>query len=214
MSKEQKAPPSPKWGWIVVLATFGVLGIGGLSLAFLFRDYSSNPDELSVRKRRRGAEQVSYSVVFSAVNQAKQKPIIDGIAADIGADSMATDLVIGSTATDPWCTSLSDYRTSLGVAMTESNQLRLGKQTLILSMIGGIMTDVQAPATIYLIGDMQDTLTQGVIKRTLKTIAAFEVINEVHAPLRVVSYMDTSATTANAQYSGLFRGRVFDFEQR
>lgn len=213
MRTKSQTPPSPSWGWIAVIATFATLGLGGVTLAIFFRD-SADPDEISVRERRQTADQVCYSVVFSPVDVSKQFRIIDGISADVGSDSSSTDLVLGSTATDPWCTSMADYQSSLALAMTKSSRLRLGKQTLILSMIGGIMTKNQLPATIYLIGNMQDTLTSGVINRTLQTIAAFEVRNEVHAPIRVVSYMDTAATRANAEYSGLFRGRVFNFEQR
>lgn len=214
MKRTEKPPPNPSWGWKAIIAVFVTLGISGVVLAALFRDYSSNPDELTVKERRRNAEQVAYSVVFSSVPEREHQRIIKGIAEDIGADSSSTDLVIGSTATNPWSKSLDDYKASLTTAMSESSQLRLGKQTLILSMIGGIMTKNFKPATIYLIGDMQDTLTQGVVGRTMQTIAAFEVRHEVHAPIRVVSYLDTANNPGNAQYARLFSGRVFDFEQR
>ena len=127
MTRTEKPPPSPSWGWKAIIAVFVTLGVTGVVLAALFRDYSSNPDELTVKERRRNADQVAYSVVFSSVPKSEHDRIISGIAGDVGADSSSTDLVIGSTATNPWNKSLSDYEASLTTAMSESSQLRLGK---------------------------------------------------------------------------------------
>lgn len=194
------------------MVVLGILGTIGVTLSLVFRSYSDNNDP-SVRERRRNAELVSYAVVFSNVPSSRSAAIIEGIIADIGADSARTDLVIGAAATDPWSKSIADYRAALSTAMADAPDLPIGKQTLIPSMVAGLLFQSEMPARLYLIGTIADTLNGAVQQRTQETAKALRLRNASRAPVTVVSYMDTSVIR-NANYLRVLRGMGVDVEQR
>ena len=158
MSDERLLPKPSPGGWRWVIGAFVTLGIIGVTLSLIFRDYSENNDP-SVRERKRNAELVSYAIVFSDVPSDRVQPTIDNIIEDIGADSNRTDLVIGSSVTDPWCRSIADYRASLRKAMTQAKDLPIGKQTLVTSMVTGLLVKSDMPATVYLVGSLDGDVT-------------------------------------------------------
>ena len=207
MSQDSFLPPAPKHGWIWIIIVFVVLGATGVTLSLLFRDYTT-PEEIRVRERRKNAEKVCFTVVLSTVDSVRARAVIDEIIADIGPDSSITDLVIGSTAEDPWSGSISDYRSSLQRAMSNSRDLPIGKQTLLMSMVAGLLTKMDIPARIYLVGTLNDTLTPGVIRRTMETADAFAIRNDIMGPIEVISYLDTTKPV-NGQYIELLRGRPY-----
>ena len=97
---ESMLPASRPWGWKIIYLAFAVLGIGGIVLSVLYRDVDKRSDVIA-RERKKNATKVSYAVVLSRVDPALATRIADQIIADIGADSLKTDLVIGSTVADP-----------------------------------------------------------------------------------------------------------------
>ena len=211
MSERLLPKPSPSgWKWIMVV--LGILGTIGVTLSLIFRTYSDNNDP-SVRERRRNAEQVSYAVVFSKVPGRRVQAIIEGIITDIGADSSRTDLVIGAAATHPWSKSIPDYRIALNTAMTDAPDLPIGKQTLIPSMVAGLLFQSEMPARLYLIGTIADTLNGAVQKRTQETAKSLRLRNASRAPVHVISYMDTTVVR-NREYLRVLRGIGLDVEQR
>ncbi len=209
MSNESFLPPVSRRGWVWVLSAFLLIAIIGVTMSLIFRDHST-PEERTALYRRRNADRVCYTIVFSKVEAPYRKQIIDEIIADIGADSSSTDLVIGSSATDPGSKSLADYRAALHVAMTETGDVIIGKQSQITSMVAGLLTKNELPATIYFVGDLSSPLTDGVTARTINSAEAFAMRSEIMAPVSVVSYMQG----AGLEYSKLFEGRSFKMESR
>ena len=212
MSEERLLPKPSPGGWRWVIGVFVMLGIIGVTLSLIYRDYSENNDP-SVRERKRNAEFVSYAVVFSNVPESRVQPTIDDIILSIGADSARTDLVLGSSVTDPWCRSIADYRASLVLAMTGAKDLPIGKQTLVTSMITGLLVKSDMPATLYLIGSLNGDMTPAIRKRTQETVDAMVVRRSTRGPLSIVSYMDTTQAS-NAEYVRMYRDSGLPFEQR
>ena len=212
MSDERLLPQPSPGGWRWVIGIFVTLGIIGVTLSLIYRDYSENNDP-SVRERKRNAEFVSYAVVFSNVPASQVQTTIDDIIASIGADSARTDLVLGSSVTDPWCRSIEDYRNSLTTAMTKAKPLPIGKQTLVTSMVAGLLVKSDMPATLYLIGSLDGDLTPAIRKRTQETVDAMIVRRSTRGPLSIVSYMDTT-NAANAEYVRFYKDSGLPFEQR
>jgi len=212
MSEDSFLPKPAKRGWIWIIIVFVLLGTAGVTISLLYRDYTT-PEEIRVRERRKNAEQVCLTVVFSKVPSARSAAIIDAITADVGADSSVTDLVMGSTVEDPWSTSMADYRSSLSRAMLESKDISIGKQTLVMSMVAGLLTKMEIPATIYLVGDLNDSLTPGVVKRTFETADAFDIRSSVMGPVRIISYLDTNRPL-NRDYLRFFEQRSYSLEMR
>ncbi len=211
------AKPS-KQGWIYVLATFALLAVAAVVLSILYRE-RPKPTEVLDRKKRANATRVVYAVVFSTVSDANRKRIIEGITADLGADTTHTDFVIGSTVADPWCASMAEYKHQLSKAMSASSPLPIGKQTLILSMIAGFLNKSDLPARIYLIGklnadDITDRSAKAIATRTEQTVAAMSWRNNARAPVQVISYLDTAANTVTATYAGMFEGKSFTMIRR
>lgn len=194
------------------MVVLGILGTVGVTLSLVFRTYSDNNDP-SVRERRRNAELVTYAIVLSKVPSDRIPIVIDEIIADIGADSSRTDLVIGAAATDPWSKSINDYRVALRKAMTDAPALPIGKQTLIPSMVAGLLIQSDMPARIYFIGDVADSLNSAVQQRTRESASALRLRNETRGPVRIVSYMDTSRVY-NRTYLRLLGSTDLPIEQR
>ncbi len=204
--------------WKFVFAFFAGIGVLAVVLSVLYRELPK-PTEVLDRKRRAQATSVRYAVVFSPIDSLQRKRIIEAIVADIGADTLTTDFVIGSTVSDPWCASLHEYRHQLNRAMRETGLLPIGKQTLVMSMIAGFLAKSDLPAHLYLIGNLNpdDTSARsmaGIVHRTEQTVDAIRWRHGARAPVNIVSFMDTSASTINAQYINIFRTRVPQFEQR
>jgi hypothetical protein len=158
MTDTSMLPPRSKRGWLWIMLVFSLLAATGVTLTLLYRDYTT-PEEITVRERRRNAEAECFTVVYSRVPSDRAARIIEDITADIGADTVRTDLILGSTVEDPWSQSMSDYRSKMARAMREAKDLPIGKQTLVLSMIAGILTKTDMRSQIYLVGSLSDTLT-------------------------------------------------------
>jgi hypothetical protein len=212
MTDTSMLPPRSKRGWLWIMLVFSLLAATGVTLTLLYRDYTT-PEEITVRERRRNAEAECFTVVYSRVPSDRAARIIEDITADIGADTVRTDLILGSTVEDPWSQSMSDYRSKMARAMREAKDLPIGKQTLVLSMIAGILTKTDMRSQIYLVGSLSDTLTPAIIERTKQTVEAFEIRNKVMGQVTVISYLDTSVA-ANREYVRLFEGRTFPLTKR
>lgn len=212
MSSERLLPTPSPGGWRWVIGIFLTLGAIGVTLSLIFRDYSENNDP-SVRERKKNAQRVCYTVVFSNVPEARIRSTINDIITDIGADSAVTDLVIGSSVTDPWSRSINDYRASLRTAMTNAKDHQIGKQTLVTSMIAGLLLNSEMPATLYLVGSLDGEMSPAIRKRTLETIDALIIRRSTRGPLTIVSYMDTTQAV-NAAYAEMYSTSGLPFEQR
>jgi hypothetical protein len=195
-------PPTTKNGWLIIYGGVAVLAITGVILGALYRD-TTKPGEVISRDRQKHAKQVVYTVVFSRVEPQQADSIINRITRDIGSDTTKTDMIIGSPTTDPWCASIGEYRRNLKKAMMTAKVIPIGKQSVIVSMIGGLLIKNELPATIYLVGNMSEDDISTIVPRTSRTVAALELRSRIMGPVRVVSLMD-STRQGNAAYAKLF----------
>jgi hypothetical protein len=195
-------PPTTKNGWLIIYGVVAVLAITGVILGALYRD-TTKPGEVISRDRQKHAKQVVYTVVFSRVEPQQADSIINRITRDIGSDTTKTDMIIGSPTTDPWCASIGEYRRNLKKAMMTAKVIPIGKQSVIVSMIGGLLIKNELPATIYLVGNMSEDDISTIVPRTSRTVAALELRSRIMGPVRVVSLMD-STRQGNAAYAKLF----------
>ena len=131
---ESMLPPSTKNGWKIVLALFALLATTGLVLSILYRD-SAKPGEVIRKAQRKAATRVVYTIVFSSIDDGSADRIIREIVQDLGADTSTADLIIGSPVTDPWCASIAEYKRNLRKAMTETREMPIGKQSVVVSMV-------------------------------------------------------------------------------
>lgn len=204
--------PSPgKKGWKIIFGGIGLLALTALILSLIYRQ-QPRPTELLERKKRAAATHVVYTVVFSKVDDATTRRALDRIVRDVTPDSAVTDLVIGSTVTDPWCASVNEYQRMILKACRETGDMRISKQTQVMSMIAGLLTKSTKPATIYLLGSLTDAEPADYVKRTEQTAAGIALRNEVIGPVRVVSFLDTTKTI-NARYLSILRDKGFGVEQ-
>lgn len=195
-------PPTTKNGWLIIYGAVALLAITGVVLGALYRD-TTKPGEVISRDRQKHAKRVVYTVVFGSVSPVRADSIIARIVRDIGTDTTKTDMIIGSPTTDPWCASLSEYRRNLKKAMTTPKIIPLGKQSVIVSMVGGLLTKNELPATLYLVGDMSQDDISMIIPRTTRTAAALELRSRIMGPVNVVNCMDTTRP-GNVAYVRLF----------
>ncbi len=195
-------PPTTKNGWLIIYGVVAVLAITGVILGALYRD-TTKPGEVISRDRQKHAKQVVYTVVFSRIEPQQADSIINRITRDIGSDTTKTDMIIGSPTTDPWCASIGEYRRNLKKAMMTAKVIPIGKQSVIVSMIGGLLIKNELPATIYLVGNMSEDDISTIVPRTSRTVAALELRSRIMGPVRVVSLMD-STRQGNAAYAKLF----------
>lgn len=207
-----KLPTFKRNGWKYVYAFIALLGITGLTLSILYRAKPKS-GEILQRQRMKNATQVSYAIVFSKVPPAVADSIINGIIADIGPDTLTTDMVLGSTVTDPWCASVGDYRKSLYKALTESPDINVGKQTLITSMIAGLLRKSELPARLYFIGDLHTDNVASLEKRSQQTASDFDMRNGIMGPLKVITYM-RPMNTINTTYISYFLKKGYPVEIR
>lgn len=195
-------PPTTKNGWLIIYGVVALLAITGVILGALYRD-TTKPGEVISRDRQKHAKQVVYTVVFSSIEPQRADSIIERITRDIGADTTKTDMIIGSPTTDPWCASIGEYRRNLKKAMMTGKVIPIGKQSVIVSMIGGLLIKNELPATIYLVGNMSEDDISTIVPRTSRTVAALELRSRIMGPVKVVSLMD-STRQGNADYAKLF----------
>lgn len=195
-------PPTTKNGWLIIYGVVALLAITGVILGALYRD-TTKPGEVISRDRQKHAKQVVYTVVFSSIEPQRADSIIERITRDIGADTTKTDMIIGSPTTDPWCASIGEYRRNLKKAMMTGKVIPIGKQSVIVSMIGGLLIKNELPATIYLVGNMSEDDISTIVPRTSRTVAALELRSRIMGPVKVVSLMD-STRQGNAAYARLF----------
>lgn len=213
MSEESMLPPSSSNGWKIVFALLGLLAVTGLVLSLVYRD-STKPGEVIRKAQRKAATRVVYTIVFSRIDAAQTDRIISEIVRDLGSDTSTADLIIGSPVTDPWCASISEYKRNLRKAMTETKDLPIGKQSVVVSMVAGLLTKNELPARVYLVGRINGDDVGPIAQRTSKTVAAIELRANIMGPVSVVSYLSPQNEAANAGYVKLFENKGFPFEQR
>jgi hypothetical protein len=213
MSEESMLPPSSRNGWKIVFALIGLLAVTGLVLSLVYRD-STKPGEVIRKAQRKAATRVVYTIVFSKIDAVQTEHIISEIVRDLGADTSTADLIIGSPVTDPWCASISEYKRNLRKAMTETKDLPIGKQSIVVSMVAGLLTKNELPARVYLVGRINGEDVGPIAQRTAKTVAAIELRSNIMGPVSVISYLWPADAAANKGYARLFEEKGFPFEQR
>jgi hypothetical protein len=202
-SEESMLPATTKDGWLYIYLVVAALAITAVILGQLYRDVTK-PGEVISRDRRKHASNVVYTIVYSQIQPQRADSIINIITNDIGKDSLRTDMIIGSPTTDPWCASLSEYRRNLKKAMSTPKLIPIGKQSVIASMIGGLLTKNDLPARVYLVGDLTGSDATMILGRTESTAAAFELRSRIMGPVEVINCMDTTRP-ANKAYVEVFR---------
>lgn len=205
MSEESFLPKPKRSGWVMIYAGIGLLAVTGLILSLLYRDVKKPTDVLQ-KERHKNAKAVSYAVIFSPLDGPVVDTIVGRIKADIGSDTLTTDMVLGSTVTDPWCASVGEYERMIRKALAETSELPIGKQTMIMSMIAGLLTKNELPARIYLIGNLNGPMTDGIIKRTKQTAAAFALREHAMGPITVISFLRPATDSTNVAYEKIFAG--------
>lgn len=200
---ESMLPASRTWGWKIIYLAFGILGIGGVVLSLLYRDADKRSDVIA-RERKKNSTNVSYAIVLSRVEASLAQRIADDIIRDIGADSLKTDLVVGSTVADPWAATIGEYRKVLLESMATSKNLNVGKQTALVSMVTGLVTKVSKPSKIYLIGELHADSIASIVSRTSASAQALRIRNDLAAPIRVVDYLTPPTKDIHRLYSKLF----------
>lgn len=213
MSDERFVPPARKHGWVIVYIFFAVLAAAGVTLSLLYRD-SAKPGEAINKERRKAAKYVSYVIVFSKIDETRADEIIADVVRDVGADTALTDYVIGSPITDPWCASIGEYRRNLKKAMTQAKPMPIGKQSVVVSMVAGLLIKNQLPARIYFVGSINGDDITPIAPRTANSAAAFELRANVQGPVTVISYLEPAQAAGNSAYWALYQGKAYQTEQR
>lgn len=209
--------PSPN-GYLVVLSVFASLAILAIVLMALYREMPK-PTETLNRQKRANAQYVSFAIVFSNVDNSVQRRAIADIIADIGPDSAVTDFVVGSTVADPWVASIHEYKHQLRKAMTTTKPIPIGKQSMIMSMVAGLIAKNDLPARVYVIGNLNAegrTVNEinAVLGRTVQTMETLSWRNSARAPVSVYNYMDTTASAINAQYVRIMKSQRYPYSDR
>lgn len=209
--------PSPN-GYLVVLSVFASLAVLAIVLMALYRKMPK-PTETLDRQKRANAQYVSFAIVFSNVHDSIQRRAIADIIADIGPDSAVTDFVVGSTVADPWVASIHEYKYQLRRAMTTTKPIPIGKQSMIMSMVAGLIAKNDLPARVYVIGnlngeDRTDNEINAVMGRTMQTMATLAWRNSSRAPVSVYNYMDTTTSALNAQYVRIMKSQRYPYSDR
>ncbi len=194
-------------------AGFALLGILGVTLSVLYRD-STKPGDVIEKARRKAATQVVYTMVFSSVPASEATTIANEIIADIGEDSIRTDLIIGSPVTDPWCANIGEYRRNLIRAMTETKELPIGKQSVVISMVAGLLTKNELPAKLYLVGKITGDDISSIAARTERTAAAVELRSSIMGKVSIVSYLRPQNAKSNQEYIKIFSAKNLEVIER
>lgn len=204
-SEESMLPKTTKNGWLYIYLVVAALAITAVILGQLYRD-TTKPGEVISRDRKKYASNVVYTIVFSEIPADRADSIISHIASDIGSDTTKTDMIIGSPTTDPWCASIGEYRRNLKKAMTTKKVVPIGKQSIIASMIGGLLTKNDLPARLYLVGNITGNDATMILHRTESTAAALELRSRIMGKVEVINCMDTTKP-ANRAYVDVFRSK-------
>jgi hypothetical protein len=204
-SEESMLPATTKNGWLYIYLVVATLAITAVILGQLYRDVTK-PGEVISRDRRKYASNVVYTIVYGQIQSQRADSIINIISNDIGKDSLRTDMIIGSPTTDPWCASISEYRRNLKKAMSTPKIIPLGKQSVIASMIGGLLTKNDLPARLYLVGNLTGNDASMILGRTESTAAALELRSRIMGAVEVINFMDTTRP-ANKAYVDVFKSK-------
>lgn len=213
MSEESMLPSSRKNSWKIVYGAFALLAVTGLVLSLLYRD-STKPGEVIRKAQRKAATRVVYTIVYSRIDGNVADSIISAIASDLGSDTSTADLIVGSPITDPWCASISEYKRNLRRAMTETKEIPIGKQSIIFSMVAGLLTKNELPARVYLVGRISGDDISPIALRTARTVSAIELRSNMMGAVDVVSYLAPEDAPSNRDYVRLFEGKAFILEKR
>ncbi|MCX6140798.1 MAG: hypothetical protein NTX15_08225 [Candidatus Kapabacteria bacterium] len=212
MSEESMLPSSSKNAWKFVYGMFALLAITGLVLSLLYRD-STKPGEVIRKAQRKAATRVVYTIIYSRVSDSEADRVISAIAHDLGADTATADLIVGSPITDPWCASISEYKRNLRRAMTETKEIPIGKQSIIFSMVAGLLTKNELPARVYLVGRISGDDITAIALRTARTVSAIELRSNMMGVVDVISYLSPVDAPSNREYVRLFEGKAFKLEK-
>jgi hypothetical protein len=197
--------PAPKKGaWKFVYAAFAFVAITGLTLSIVYRQMPKNTSAID-KQRKKNAQRVAYTIVFSSVDANKANIVAETVIRDVGKDSLTTDLVLGSSVTDPWCANIGEYRSMIIKALTQSKQTALGKQSLIVSMVTGLVTKSSLPATLYVCGSLNADSLGAIRTRTEATAQAMNLHASLTQPVRVVNLLDDPTRPIHQEYMNIFR---------
>lgn len=202
--ENEEVPTLKQGSWKLVFVAFGVLAVVGLTLSIVYRE---TPKKTGVveRQRRKQAQRVAFTIMFSPVGATRAQEIARFIVADIGADSTTTDLVVASTVADPWCSNIGEYASTIVKAGNETKQLSIRKQGELLSMIAGLLTKTPLPSTLYICGAINAEDLDVIGPRTQRTAQAMQLRSTLAAPVRVVNLMENPNRDVHRQYIALFR---------
>lgn len=205
-------PPPRKRGWLYVFLAFGILGVTGLVLSQLYRNM---PKRTQVVEKRRGpADRSFYACILSRVDNITADSITATILREIGSDTTRVDMVIGSTMYGKRCTSVSEFGRLIRESMRGSSDLPLGKQTLLLSQVLGVLTKEESPARLYIIGTLNNDGFEFIGKRTSQSAAAVELHSRTMAPANVVFYLQPATADVHVKYLAFWKDRGFPVEIR
>ncbi len=197
-------PPSRKNSWLFVYGMFATLVVVALVLTVLYRQ-TTKPSQVLQKERMRNATRTTYAIVFSKVPSPIADTIVNYITREVGADSMTTDLVLGTTVTDPWCATVGEYRTMLHKAMRETGDMRIGDQTLIVSKVAGILLKNEHTSTIYFIGTLTGNELGRVGRRTEQSASAMKTRSQLMGPVRIVSMLQPPDSPIHKEYLDIYR---------
>lgn len=214
MKKNELGVPVPKrYGWLIVLGAFALLGTIGVILGLLYRDTPKRSDIIA-RDKTKNAKHVVFAIVLSTVEPALADTIVKAIKAEIGTDTAHTDYIIGSTVVDPWCASIDEYDRMLRRAMSETKHLDAGRQTTMVSMVTGLLVKSKLPASVFIIGTLHPREPNDFVRRTTETADAMEIRNSIMGPLRTIFYLRPASDKANVDYINIFAKHTFHVEIR
>lgn len=217
LSKNSGMIKATRNGWKYVFGGFAFIITLAAVLSVLYGEWHK-PTAVLNKKASAASTSVCYAIVVSPVHTDKQNKIVSGIMADIGADTSTTEFIIGSTVADPWCATAGEFVTQLRRAMTDTPDMITGKQSLILSMITGLITKSDVPARLYVIGTLADVGSlreeHAILNRTRQSVSAISWRNASRAPVTVVSYLDTASNRITQEYSQILLSGTYTRLQR
>lgn len=202
-------PKERKNAWIWVYVMFATLAITALILSLLYRQ-TTKPSQVLQKERMRNATRTSYAIVFSKVPSPTADTIVNYITNAVGADSMTTDLVLGTTVTDPWCATVGEYRAMMYKAMRETGDLCIGDQTLIVSKVAGILLKNEHASVVYLIGTLTGNDLKSVGRRTEQSASAMKTRSKLMGPVRIVSMLQPPHSPIHDEYINIYRKAGLD----
>lgn len=202
-------PPSRPGAWKLVFAGFALLAVVGLTLTFFYRN---TPRKTGVveKTRKKNAQRVAFTLMLSPIGQQNAAERAAWIVNDIGADSLTTDLVVASTVSDPWCSNIGEYRSTIEMAGRNTRELRASKQAELLSMVAGLLTKSTLPSTLYICGSINANDLSDIGARTKRTAEAMRLRSSLSAPVRVVNLMEQPNSAVHREYMSIFSAAGVD----